>query len=135
MIAKKNRLYLITGTICFFGIIWLGFLHYFHAAVTLCPVKNLTGYPCPSCGSSRAIDAFLHGNIWEAILINPLGIISLFLLASIICLILVDLITKRDYYFRVYNAAEEFLKKNKLISVLLIILLIANWIWNIKKGL
>ncbi len=135
MIAKKNRLYLITGIICFFGILWLGFLHYFHTAVTLCPVKNLTGYPCPSCGSSRAIDAFLHGNIWEAILINPLGIISLFLLASIICLILVDLITKRDYYFRVYNAAEEFLKKNKLISVLLIILLIANWIWNIKKGL
>ncbi len=135
MIAKKNRLYLITGIICFFGILWLGFLHFFHTEVTLCPVKNLTGYPCPSCGSSRAIDAFLHGNIREAFRSNPLGILSLFIAVSIICLILVDLISKKDYYFRVYRAAEEFLKKNKLISVLLILLLIANWIWNIKKGL
>lgn len=31
-----------------------------------CPVKWLTGYDCPGCGSSRALHALVHGHPLEA---------------------------------------------------------------------
>ncbi|MGV6944623.1 DUF2752 domain-containing protein [Sphingobacterium kyonggiense] len=135
MIDKKNKLYRITGIVCFLGLLWLGFIHYSEAETTVCPIKLTTGYPCPSCGSSRSILAFLQGDFREAIMINPLGIISLIIIIGIILLLLIDIVFKKEFYYRAYRNVEEFLKTNKLISILLILLILANWIWNIKKGL
>lgn len=36
-----------------------------------CPMKLLTGFDCPSCGIQRAFHSLLHGDIVQAILINP----------------------------------------------------------------
>ncbi len=49
-----------------------------------CPVKMITGYQCPSCGAQRAIHAFLHGNIIEAISYNLFFIVAIpFLLLTV----------------------------------------------------
>ena len=40
-----------------------------------CPVKMLTGFDCPGCGSQRAIHALLHGRIAQAWSLNPLMLI------------------------------------------------------------
>ncbi|MGN5954529.1 DUF2752 domain-containing protein [Sphingobacterium lactis] len=135
MIDKKNKLYRITGIVCFLGLLWLGLIHYSEADATVCPIKLATGYPCPSCGSSRSILAFLKGDFRDAIMINPLGIVSLIIIICIILLLLIDIVFKKDLYYRTYSYVEQFLKTNKLISILLILLILANWIWNIKKGL
>lgn len=135
MLRNKSRLYRITGIICFFGILWLGFLHFTDADTTLCPIKRVTGYPCPSCGSSRSIAAFLHGDFSHALLINPLGVISLFMLISVLVLLIIDLLLKKDYYYRTYSYIENFLKTHRVISLILGLLILANWIWNISKGL
>lgn len=135
MIDKKNKLYRITGIVCFLGLLWLGLIHYSEAETTVCPIKLATGYPCPSCGSSRSILAFLQGDFKEAIMINPLGIVSLIIINGIILLLLIDLVFKKEFYYRAYRNIEEFLKTYKLISILLILLILVNWIWNIKKGL
>jgi len=37
-----------------------------------CAFHRLTGIPCPTCGSSRAVVAALHGHLVEAFLWNPL---------------------------------------------------------------
>jgi hypothetical protein len=42
-----------------------------------CPVRYLTGWYCPGCGSLRAIHALLHGNVREAWAMNPLTIMLL----------------------------------------------------------
>jgi len=36
-----------------------------------CPFKALTGLPCPSCGTTRAAVALLHGDVLGAMLSNP----------------------------------------------------------------
>lgn len=36
-----------------------------------CPVKWLTGWDCPGCGSTRALHALLHGRVAEAWGLNP----------------------------------------------------------------
>lgn len=45
-----------------------------------CPVKALTGYSCPGCGSQRALHALLTGRPMEALGYNamlPAGIVAL----------------------------------------------------------
>lgn len=37
-----------------------------------CPFFTLTGYLCPGCGGTRALHAFLHGQIITALRLNPL---------------------------------------------------------------
>jgi hypothetical protein len=42
-----------------------------------CPVRYLTGWYCPGCGSLRAIHQLLHGNLRAAWAMNPLTVILL----------------------------------------------------------
>ena len=42
-----------------------------------CPVRYLTGWYCPGCGSLRALHQLLHGNFAAAWALNPLMILLL----------------------------------------------------------
>jgi hypothetical protein len=46
-----------------------------------CPVRYLTGWYCPGCGSLRAIHQLLHGNFMAAWAMNPLTVTLLPFLA------------------------------------------------------
>lgn len=131
----RSRLYITTGIVCFIGIIWLLLDYYASANVTLCPVKLVTGYPCPSCGTTRSISALFNGQLKDAFMINPLGIVSSIIIMAVMLLMLLDLVTKRDYYYKLYNQVEKFLQQHKAFSAILVILVILNWAWNISKGL
>lgn len=53
-----------------------------HFLYSLCPVVLLTGYPCPSCGMTRAAGLLLKGQFAEAWDLQPfIYILGLFLLA------------------------------------------------------
>ena len=39
---------------------------------SICLIRGLTGVPCPSCGMSRAIIAFINGDIINAFRFHPL---------------------------------------------------------------
>ena len=63
-------------------IIMAGIFYYFadpekSVFMPKCPMKMITGWQCPSCGAQRAIHAFLHGNIYEAIAYNFFFIIAI----------------------------------------------------------
>jgi hypothetical protein len=38
-----------------------------------CIFRSLTGIPCPTCGTTRAAAAFLHGDLLTAFATNPLA--------------------------------------------------------------
>jgi uncharacterized protein DUF2752 len=46
-----------------------------------CPVRYLTGWYCPGCGSLRALHQLLHGNLRAAWALNPLTVVLLPFLA------------------------------------------------------
>ncbi len=41
-----------------------------------CPLRTLTGIPCPTCGTTRAAVAFLHGDLLGAFVWNPLAAVA-----------------------------------------------------------
>ena len=44
--------------------------------VPSCRFRRATGFPCPTCGSSRAFVALLRGRPWEALARQPLVVLG-----------------------------------------------------------
>ena len=42
-----------------------------------CPIRLVTGLPCPGCGSTRAWTTFLHGHVEAAMAENPFAVVLL----------------------------------------------------------
>ncbi len=100
----------------------------------LCPINRITGIPCPSCGTARSVLLMLEGNLPASFMTNPLGYLAMFLLISIPVWVALDVLMKKNSLYRFFRKAEAFLKQNVWLAALLILLIIANWIWNITKG-
>lgn len=50
-----------------------------------CPLRTLTGIPCPLCGSTRGVIAAVHGDVGQALTLNPasIGVLLLALLVLV----------------------------------------------------
>ena len=44
-----------------------------NVGLTVCTLKAVTGYPCPSCGTTRSASALIAGHWKEGLYTNPLG--------------------------------------------------------------
>jgi hypothetical protein len=90
--------------------------------VQLCLIKRLTGYPCPTCGSTRGALSLLHGHIIRTWLCNPL-------LFSVLGLLIV-LTAVRVFFAR---GIKIYLTKNERIFawIFIIVLFFANWTYVI----
>ena len=133
---SKKKIYAIVLIACLSGFVYL-FLntHYGkNSFFGLCIFKNVTGIPCPSCGTTRAIQFILQGKIIESLYMNPFGIIVAVLMTIAPFWILYDVIFKKESFLFFYKKSEETIRI-KWLSIVLIILVVTNWIWNIYKGL
>ena len=134
----KTRLY---GLVVALAAASYGLLAYFYhnangsISAQVCPINRVTGIPCPSCGSARSIVLLLEGNLYGAVMTNPLGYFAAFLLIVLPVWVALDLVRKRESLYRSYLNAESWLKRHKWVAALLVFLVLANWIWNITKGL
>lgn len=132
----KNKLYLIVVIACFSGYLYLFYTtHYSEdGQISVCMIKNVTGYPCPSCGTTRAIQALIKGDLIQSLKLNPFGVIVSSAMVLLPFWIGFDLATKRKSFYEAYNKMETVLKQKKT-AIPLIILVVLNWIWNIYKEL
>lgn len=136
--TSNKKLYWILLSLSLAGYCWVGFhwLQTDHAEEsTVCIFKQITGIPCPSCGTTRSVLALLQGNYQEAFFINPLGFLAVLLLLVIPCWISLDILLKTESLLRIYLHAEQQIKTKKLIYIPMILLIAGNWVWNISKGL
>jgi hypothetical protein len=51
-----------------------------------CPLRTLTGIPCPLCGMTTSVEATVHLNLVDALAANPAGIAAV--LAAAVLLLL-----------------------------------------------
>jgi len=101
-----------------------------------CVFLNLTGFPCPTCGFSRAFCAFAHGN-WSFGIYNcP---VALLVYLSTIAVFIYNAVVAVTALFgwRVKRGTilQFSSKKTVVLAVLFFLLLLANWIYRLIIGL
>lgn len=115
------------------GFIFVGVPLIFHClGIRMCILHNLTGYPCPSCGSTRAGVFLLKGRVGDAFAIQPLFTTVAFLVAGFAILWLVGRFLHRDLTSWVH------IPRNRCVSIafwtVCVASVIANWIYVIRIG-
>ena len=136
---NRNKLYIFLFSACLAAYAWLiidfAYLQpYDKDSTSTCIIKNVSGFPCPSCGSTRAVVSLIDGNLFESLYWNPIGLILSFILVVTPFWIAYDLIQSKDTLLIFYRKSEVFIRK-WYIAIPAVLLVVANWIWNIYKGL
>ena len=49
-----------------------------------CPLRSVTGIPCPLCGSTRGVIAAVHGEVGRALTLNPASLLAILLAVALI---------------------------------------------------
>jgi phosphatidylserine synthase len=132
----QNKLYSLLLIACLAGFSYL----FYHIntlqreTVRVCIFKNVTGYPCPSCGTTRAVTLLSQGKMEESLWVNPFGILVALIMTIFPLWMVLDVIFKKETLFKYYKKTEATIRKPWLASILILLVLL-NWIWNIYKHL
>lgn len=132
--SERNRHYILLMVLCTLGYVWL-FLSLFFKGNGLwkgCLTKQILHIPCPSCGTTRSIIALWHGNILEAVVLNPFGLVVSALMIIVPVWIVFDVIGNSDSFMRSYRCMEAIVRR-RWIAVTLVVLVVFNWVWNFFK--
>jgi hypothetical protein len=132
----RNKLYSLLLIACLAGFIYLFYnIHTLQSQTfRVCIIKNVTDYPCPSCGTTRAVTLLLKGRFIESLVLNPIGFVVAIIMIIFPIWILIDIIFKKETFYFWYKKAEVTIRKPWLASILIVLVLL-NWIWNIYKHL
>ena len=102
---------------------------------SVCLFKEVTGLPCPSCGTTRSLLLLMNGEFRASLMMNPFG----FLLAAAVVVIPLwitsDVLRRSDSFYRCYLRTEQLLLRNKPLALCSAAIVALNWCWNIAKGL
>ncbi len=137
MTAKpRTYWYTLLALTAIYGWLWLQFSNRgHHRPLPVCIIKNITGYPCPSCGTTRGVMALLHGQWATALWLNPLSIVAIITLITTTLLFTLDtFLPGRDRLGQTWNQLETQLRKPAVL-IIFGLLITSNWIWNILKAL
>ena len=134
MRLSRGRLYPLLLLLIAGGYLWLLVSNDSSRAFgwTGCLIRYLFHIPCPSCGSTRAVQAAFHGEWLASLYYNPLGLLLAALMVVIPVWIVVDLLRGSSSFLRAYQATEQKLQRWPY-AVTGIVAIIINWIWNIMK--
>ncbi|WP_116787734.1 DUF2752 domain-containing protein [Flavobacterium psychrotrophum] len=134
---KRRRLYIILTVLLITGYAWVFWQLYGEQkshSFTPCVFKAVTGVPCPSCGITRSLTTLAKGDLIMAAYINPLGLFAACIMLITPLWLLYDISLKKETLLKSYTRFEGIISK-KWIAIPLIVLIMANWAWNIYKDL
>lgn len=88
------------------------------APPTTCWFKHATGYPCPTCGSTRAAFALASGEVSQAFILNPL--VSALFIATPFAIVASLIVQRRGLIVRHIIASPWS-------AIALLVCVLANW--------
>jgi len=105
------------------------------ATPTLCMMKLATGLPCPACGATRSLELLVGGDLAGSAAMNPVGILLAIALVIFPPWIISDSITGRETFFTFTRAVDRVFSGRRAFALAGVALVLANWSWNLLKGL
>ena len=113
----------VTGMI---AALWLGLA----LPTPLCPLHALAGIPCPTCGSTRAASALVHGDLAAALAWNP--IMTLVMIGAALYVLYAAVVVIRNLPRLRWTPMTQ--SEFRWIRISVILLLAANWGYLIWRG-
>lgn len=99
---------------------WLG--------VTVCPLKRFLGFPCPTCGSTRAAMHLFHGDVSGAFVQQPLATFVFVCVVPALALLALLL------GFRRFKRIVKSVAGSLPFWLACTAALLANWVYVIRHG-
>lgn len=103
-------------------------LHLHQLPFSVCMLKALTGWPCPSCGSTRALARLSDFDLHGAFAMNPLATATALLVAAWALLDLALLPSRRAFVVELGPGPARLLRAAVLAA------LAANWLYLVAAG-
>jgi len=94
-----------------------------------CPLRDLTGVPCPTCGGTHAAVALAEGRWADAVAANPLVALGLVIFAL---WLLIGLLATVIPGLRRHLALTD--REKKTARILAVVLLVAGWLNQLRAG-
>jgi len=69
---------------------------------SLCPLKMLSGFPCPGCGITKSMVFFYEGDLYKSLYYHILGPFVIVFCILTIAVLLTELITKKEYFNQLF---------------------------------
>lgn len=120
-------------------------LYYIFAAAEesrrVCPLLNLTGIPCPSCGGSRAFARLLAGDFAGSLALNPNAMLVAIILMATAIMALYDffaiaykplqnrMMLPRLYRFVLPSRRRTLRQRSVLIAIMVAAILFEAFVW------
>lgn len=100
-----------------------------------CVFLHLTGFPCPTCGFTRAFCAFAHGDFFAGIFNCPFALLF-FVFIILIFIYNAAVVMAGIFGFQIRRGAGLQLssKTAAVLAIVFLSLLMANWIYRLIMG-
>jgi hypothetical protein len=101
-IKSKRKIYGIIGA--FITLMVPFFLLFFNQSnhletdQSLCPLKMLSGFPCPGCGITKSLVYFYEGDLYKSLYYHILGPFVIAFCVVTILVLSTELVTQKEYF-------------------------------------
>ncbi len=72
------------------------------SAQSLCPLKMLTGFPCPGCGITKSLVALYEGDITKSLGYHIFGLPTFVFCVGLLILLPIELSKGREYFNAIF---------------------------------
>ena len=101
---------------------------------TLCLFKEISGIPCPACGTGHGTLALMQGHFSTAWQLNPLSYVVIAVLMILLPLVLTDVLMRRNQLYQLLDYIQLKLHSKSPLTWMLITLVLINWLRLIQHG-
>ena len=123
---ERRRWLAFVGAVLLIGLL-VAALHL--CGVRVCLFHRLTGYPCLTCGGTRALAALTVGDVCGAFRIQPLVTALAVGYAGWLAVNAACWITRRQCL-----SVELSSREKKMLAAILVILAVCNWVYLLRCG-